>query len=235
MKDRDTESGSCGVPVEQTTGMQWKQTASGTELVYFGDPMCSWCWGIAPQVRALREWSGRNDVPFRVVMGGLRAGGGEPWTDVFRNFLRHHWRDVAARTGQVFNEGLLDRAHFEYDTEPACRAVVTARSLGVADELGFMYRVQHRFYVLNEDPKMPEFLLAVCDELQLDAEFFLHRFESDEMKRRTLEDFQRSRTSGVSSFPTVTLSLPAGTLKIASGFARFDDMREKVEQHIRVR
>ena len=203
MKDCDTQSGSCEVPLGESSGTRWKQAADGAELVYFGDPMCSWCWGTAPQLRSLREWGGHNNLPFRVVMGGLRAGGGEPWTDAFRNFLRHHWRDVAARTGQTFNEDLLEREFFNYDTEPACRAVVTARSLGVPDELEFMYRVQNRFYVLNEDPKEPE--------------------------------FYRCRSSGVSSFPTLALSLPAGLLKIASGYATFDDMRRSVERHVTAR
>lgn len=235
MKDCDTQSGSCEVPLGESSGTRWKQAADGAELVYFGDPMCSWCWGTAPQLRSLREWGGHNNLPFRVVMGGLRAGGGEPWTDAFRNFLRHHWRDVAARTGQTFNEDLLEREFFNYDTEPACRAVVTARSLGVPDELEFMYRVQNRFYVLNEDPKEPEFYPAICEDMNLDTETFLQRFDSDEMKQRTLDDFRRCRSSGVSSFPTLALSLPAGLLKIASGYATFGDMRRSVEQHVTAR
>lgn len=227
MQDCDADAGICRLP-----GVEAAETPAAesveAELIYFGDPMCSWCWEISPQLRALRDWSLERKLPFRLVMGGLRAEGGDPWNDAFRGFLRHHWRDVAARTGQTFNEGLLAREHFDYDTEPACRAVVTARSLGVADELEFMYRVQHGFYVDNEDPKAPAFYPRICEELGLDPDAFLQRFESDELKRRTAEDFRQTRRSGVSSFPTILLWLPSGFVLIARGFARFEQMRDAV-------
>ncbi len=40
------------------------------ELIYVGDPMCSWCWGIAPQLDTLVRT--HPDIPLRIVVGGLR-------------------------------------------------------------------------------------------------------------------------------------------------------------------
>src|SRR5690606_34230299 len=131
----DTEcsnnDGICQVPGGSAPELRTFENAEGLEVVYFGDPMCSWCWGISSQIERLRRWCLAENISFRLVMGGLRAGGGDAWDRRFRDFLRHHWQEVAGLTGQTFNTGLLDAESFEYDTEPACRAVVTARSMAI--------------------------------------------------------------------------------------------------------
>ena len=38
-------------------------------LISVGDPMCSWCWGFAPEIDSLAD-----DYPVDVVVGGLRPG-----------------------------------------------------------------------------------------------------------------------------------------------------------------
>ena len=40
-------------------------------LVYFADPMCSWCWGFSPVIEAISEQFGTS-LPIRLIMGGLR-------------------------------------------------------------------------------------------------------------------------------------------------------------------
>ncbi|MFQ5523922.1 MAG: DsbA family protein, partial [Acidimicrobiia bacterium] len=40
-----------------------------TKLIYVGDPMCSWCWGFAPEIEDLAD-----EYPVEVVVGGLRPG-----------------------------------------------------------------------------------------------------------------------------------------------------------------
>ena len=70
-----------------------------------------------------------NGIPCRIVLGGLRPGGGEAWNEEFKGFLKHHWEEVTARSGQPFGDKLFSLDHFNYDTEPACRAVVVARGM----------------------------------------------------------------------------------------------------------
>jgi len=43
------------------------------ELIYFVDPMCSWCWDFSPVILSISQaFPGR--VPVRVVLGGLFPG-----------------------------------------------------------------------------------------------------------------------------------------------------------------
>jgi putative protein-disulfide isomerase len=209
-----------------------RATTMSPEIVYYGDPMCSWCWGISPQLLEFRSWCNARELPFCIVVGGLRAGGGDPWNTRFREFLRHHWREVAERTRQPFNEAILDRDAFEYDTEPACRAVVAARSMCVEDELGFFAEIQRRFYVDNEDPKQAGFYSVICTDFGLNKDDFSECFKSSTARERTRADFAISRNSGITGFPTIALKHGTNQTIIATGFATVDEMRELADRHL---
>jgi putative protein-disulfide isomerase len=227
-----SRDGICEVPRAAAPKSRTLATAEGPEVVYFGDPMCSWCWGISSQLERLHRWCVAEGIPFRLVMGGLRAGGGDAWDRRFRDFLRHHWQEVAGLTGQTFNTGLLDADSFEYDTEPACRAVVTARSMAIMDELAFFAGVQRGFYVDNEDPKCPTFHAARCGAFGLDPDAFVERFASDDVREATKADFAAARAARVTGFPTIALYRNSEQAVIATGFANFDDMRRNITQKL---
>jgi len=88
----DPITGLCTIPDFDAPSetISWKQ---GEELIYIGDPMCSWCWGISPELNALERYATSENIPFKVLMGGLRPGGGEEWNDEFKGYLRHHWEN----------------------------------------------------------------------------------------------------------------------------------------------
>ncbi len=103
----------------------------GKRIILFADPMCSWCWGFAPVISAIREeFAGL--APIRLVVGGLRAGETKPMDEKSKVYIRHHWEHVQSATGQPFDFEFFDRDGFVYDTEPACRASVAARNLAPA-------------------------------------------------------------------------------------------------------
>ncbi len=65
----------------------------GTDFVYVADPMCSWCWGFAPVMKAFRERY-PNAFEYRLVLGGLRAGrSATPLDDQMKSYIAHHWRE----------------------------------------------------------------------------------------------------------------------------------------------
>ena len=124
----DPETGLCTpAPLDgETIEIDYR---NDVEVIYVGDPMCSWCWGISPQLNQLKEKARANQISYQIVLGGLRPGGGDEWNENFKNFLKHHWEEVNTRSGQPFGFELFERDTFNYDTEPACRAVVAMRSL----------------------------------------------------------------------------------------------------------
>jgi putative protein-disulfide isomerase len=223
--DCDVETGICQPESAAPARASAPKQIADQEVIYVGDPMCSWCWGIAPALRQLQLHCAHQRLPFRVLVGGLRPGGGDLWNREFKEFLAHHWREISKRTGQEFAFGILERETFDYDTEPACRSVVTARSLREDVALDFFAAVQRKFYVENEDPKVCEFYRGICNELSLDFDEFSRRFNSDDMKRRTQEEFQQSRNWGVSGFPSVLVQAHGRLTTITCGYSTFEKMR----------
>ena len=116
---------------------------SRPHLLYIFDPMCSWCYGFAPVIEAIAEHFG-DRLPVKLMVGGLRAGNTVAMTAKDRDYIRGAWTRVGAASGQPFDFAFFDREHFVYDTEPACRAVVTVRSMAPDKALAFKAAVSAR-------------------------------------------------------------------------------------------
>ena len=61
----------------------------GPHLIYFADPMCSWCWGFAPVAEAIRQRLG-DALPIRLMMGGLRPGTTKSLDEAGKRTIREH-------------------------------------------------------------------------------------------------------------------------------------------------
>lgn len=171
------------------------------EFVYVGDPMCSWCWGFAPVLERLVS---HYDLPVRTVVGGLRPGSrAEQLDDEFREFLLHHWEQVEDKSGQPFDPAVLDRDGWAYDTEPACRAVVTMRELAPQETLRWFARLQRAFYAEGVDVTDLAAIPPLLDGFDVDADAFTRLLHAEETLERTREDFAESRSYGVTGFPTL--------------------------------
>ncbi len=230
----DVNTGICAPADLDDAGFMAPAAKPDWELIYVGDPMCSACWGIANTVNQLPDWVIDQGAQFSILVGGLRPGGGDKWDEGFRNFLRQHWTEVAELSGQPFELGLMDREHFDYDTEPSARAVVVARSmLGEVDASGrqltsFFQDLQHRFYVLNEDPGELEFYREPVTKLELDFAEFSRRFESQEARSETRAEFMLNRSWGVRGFPSFVLRRGDEVEILGSGFLSLEQVAERV-------
>lgn len=189
------------------------------QLIYFADPMCSWCWGFAAVMDAIDEVWGET-LPVRVVMGGLRPGTTEPMTEKAKSELRGHWVHVTEASGQPFGPSGLDAPGFVYDTDPAARAVVLMRREAPGQELAFLKILQQAFYAGGVDVTDLRALGDLAAGFGLDAAAFSAALSADEVKRAAWRDYAVARGAGVSGFPTLILGpREDGTyVAIARGF-----------------
>ncbi len=198
-------------------------TALDHEIIYVGDPMCSWCWGIAPELQALQDR--HPELPFRVIVSGLRPGPhAEPMDDRMAEFLSDHWRDVSARSGQPFDLAILERRDWIYDTEPACRAVVAMRGLDEAKAWPLFKRLQRAFYAEGILLNDPEVYPQLVQEVGGEPSVFMEAFVSEDTARATWQDFLTASSWGIRGFPTVIARNGSQGHIIANGYRRADDM-----------
>ena len=235
----DPVTGACLLPnLDQPADAAAPVTHHGWAVRYIGDPMCSWCWGISPTVGAGEAFCEAQGIEFSITMGGLRAGGGDPWNAAFKDFLRKEWRHIAQATGQPFGFTLLEAPHFDYDTEPACRAVATVKLLQARNRLPgsaalkFFSAVQRKFYVEGQDPKVTDFYASICASLALDFDEFRAVFDSPEGQQAVQQEFVRCRQWGVRSFPTLLLEHGGKTEPLAEGFVTAEQLLSRLRQAI---
>jgi putative protein-disulfide isomerase len=199
-------------------------------MVYFADPMCSWCYGFAPVIAELAERF-ENRLPLRIVMGGLRAGNTTPMTAEDRNYIRNAWTRVGAATGQPFDMTFFDRESFTYDTEPACRAVVTARRLLPKMALAFKARISRAFYAESRDMTSAEEIAHVAQEAGFDRARFADVFAAPETHNETFRDFLTAQELGIRGFPTLIAgSEVKGYALLTNGYRPLDDLAVPLER-----
>ena len=198
-------------------------------LVYFADPLCSWCYGFGPELTTFL--AGEPGMRCDVVMGGLRPFNTETMSEQLRTMLRGHWKHVHEESGLPFSEAILERKDFVYDTEPACRAVVAVRSLDAAKALPFMKAVQSAFYAEGRDATRPDVLGDVAQAAGIDRAAFLGAFESRAMKDETRLDFSTAQEMGVAGFPTLAVGYETKQFfLLASGFTRAGVLTERLKE-----
>jgi putative protein-disulfide isomerase len=202
-------------------------------LIYIADPMCSWCYGFAPELVTLLR--GLPDLPVEIMVGGLRAYNKEPLDENLRSTLLEHWERVSNASGMPFTPNHLLRPGFVYDTEPACRAIVTARTLAPSATLSVFHAIQHAFYAEGRDVTQADVLAQAASQglaeanFSIEPEAFLKHWTSREMALETAHDFGQVRRWGVSGFPTVVLERNGKLDLVTSGYLKTEQLVEHMQ------
>jgi putative protein-disulfide isomerase len=192
------------------------------EIIYVGDPMCSWCWGFAPELRRLRNQL-RGKVRVSLCMGSLRSG--HVWDGDFRQYLERQWNAVRTRTGQPFATELLERDAFDYTTEPACRAVCTARALDPEKAFKLLEALQRAFYEGRRDITDGKILCDIATTVGLDGDTFATLFHSEAMREQVTADRYKARAYGASTFPSLVVIDREGHLSVLRGYRTFGELK----------
>ena len=174
----------------------------GPHLIYFSDPMCSWCYGFSTVIEDIRRAYGAA-LPVRVVMGGLRPGTTAPMKPEARREIAGHWTHVHEASGLPFDAAVLEREGFVYDTDPAARAVVVVRRESQDLALRFLGATQRAFYAENRDVTSADTLGDIAADFGLDRSAFLEAWASEDAKKETWGDYALSQRAGVTGFPTL--------------------------------
>jgi putative protein-disulfide isomerase len=182
--------------------------------------MCSWCWGFHPIITTLRE-KYSNTYNFSLVVGGLRTKGEMAWTEESKKYLTQNWNAVANRTQQPFNFSLLNKNTFDYDTYPACKAIVTVRELWGKDaSFDYLEKIQEAFYVKGQDTTS----LAILLKHVTNKENFLTFYESKRAELLMQHDFSKARSMGANAFPSVVKIDKEGHMVCLKGYRTVEEI-----------
>jgi putative protein-disulfide isomerase len=195
-------------------------------LRYFGDPMCSWCWGFKPVLEQVdREYPELRRV---TVMGGLRGESDQPMSDELAKLVQAAWLRIEQTTGQPFNHALWRKHRPLATTLPACRAVLAARLLDAQREWPFMVGMFQAYFTRAMDPTRRETHLDVAAREGLDVESYGAKLDSPEVEHALQRDLLLTRRFGITGFPTVVLSLGKDHYLVSPGYQSIEGMRRAI-------
>lgn len=204
-----------------------------TTLIYIADPMCSWCYGFGPELSTLMQ--GLPDLPVEVVVGGLRPYNTQPMDENLKTTLLSHWHKVAEKTGLPFMDDALTREGFVYNTEPACRAVVTARKIAPTATLAVFQAIQRAFYAEGKDVTRTDVLSEIAAStltslgIPTDAAAFEAQMKSEESIMAAHDDFALTQKWGVNGFPTLVLEREGRLDLVTSGYVEMPLLVEHMQ------
>jgi len=193
-------------------------------LLYVMDPMCSWCWGFAPVAAALIAQARDAGVPTRLVLGGLRSGGSALDAST-RRYILEHWQAVAEATGQPFGfDGAMPDG-FVYDTEPACRALVTARELDAERVWPLLQLIQRSFYEQGVDVTTVLQLVELAEQAGFDRATFAEALTRADTRAATAADFSWVQDLGIAGFPTLLAERNGQLALLTNGYQPLDSLQ----------
>jgi len=140
-------------------------------LHYIHDPLCGWCYGAAPLVKAARAV-----LPVQAHGGGMMAGPARrPVTAELRGFVLPHDRRIGQLTAQPFGaayaDGLLRDTAAVLDSEPPIAATLAADTFD-GRGLDMLARLQTAHYVEGRRIAERAVLEQLAEEIGLDREAF---------------------------------------------------------------
>ncbi len=201
-------------------------------LIYVGDPMCSWCYGFAgPLDELLSDPREAAPLQLAIVLGGLRPFTTEPMNAARISEIEDHWHHVAQASGQRFAKAPDTAMHqpgFVYDTEPASRATVTVRTLWPKHVWRYFTAVQQAFYADGRNVTDAVVLADIAGRLGLPQAEFESAFASQQMRDSTLRDFEQSQNWGIRGFPTLVAEHDDHLHMVGSGYMPIATLRERI-------
>ena len=178
-----------------------------TTLHYIYDPLCGWCYGAAPLVKAAREV-----LSVRPHGGGMMTGARrQAVTPQLRDFVKPHDARIAQlsgqRFGQGYRDGLLHDTNAVFDSEPPTAAMLAVEVIA-GRGLDMLAQLQIAHYVEGRRIAERAVLIDVAAALGLDPASFaeaLDRLSGEAVQAHIDETRAFMAQVGAQGFPSFVL------------------------------
>jgi putative protein-disulfide isomerase len=204
-----------------------------TVLHYIYDPLCGWCYGAAPLVRAARDI-----VPVVAHGGGMMAGDNrQRVSPQLRNYVMPHDQRIAQATGQAFGqayfEGLLRDETAVFDSAPPIAAVLAAEQLS-GSGLDMLAQLQVAHYVHGQRIADANVLLQLAQELGLEPQAFQAALKQAPVSAHIKASRALLARVGGQGFPTFALETEGlfEVLNVGAYLGRIDAWCDKLRQSV---
>lgn len=207
-------------------------------LLYFHDPMCSWCWGFRPVWDEIQKIV-KDDFPLvdvAYIAGGLAPDNPNPMPDNMQAAIEGHWRRISAELGTTFNHEFWSKNTPRRSTYHACRAVLAAKRQ--QSEQRMINAIQEGYYLRALNPSDETILIQLAGEfLNQNA---LDKFSTDlrsadidaELQQQVTQYRKLQIEGAVNGFPSLVLEVEGKYHSIAVNYKDADAMLTQIHSHL---
>lgn len=204
---------------------------SEKRLVYVFDPLCGWCYGFSPVVRALHDATKRR-ATWEVMAGGMVLGDRVGPIGRLSDFLKQALPRVEGTTGikfgSAFTTGVLEPGTQILSSLEPSRALQAVKTLAPGRGLDFAVALQKALYEDGRDITNLSVLGEVAEALGLEA--FTLEYLKTETLEKTEAEFEQVSEMGVTGFPTL-VGFDGDRARVFSrGWAPFGRIFETVDR-----
>ena len=182
-------------------------------LIYAFDPLCGWCYGFIPAMRALT--AAHPDLPIDLRMGGLVTGERiRPYADM-ATYIRGAHQQMASVTGMALGAPFFDRILASPTIIASslipCAALLQVRAARPEKTLDFAHAVQIAHFRDGDDLGDPAVYARLAAKTGLDLDFNLPG--PRDLTPALAMEFSATRQFGVRAYPTLLVQNPDGSVE----------------------
>lgn len=171
-------------------------------LLYFHDPMCSWCWGYRPTWLKLEALLS-STVPIEYCLGGLAPDSNIEMSQALADKIKSHWQRIENQLGTEFNYNFWTDCKPRRSTYPACRAVIAAKKQNAEREM--ILAIQQAYYLKAKNPSNQDVLIGIAEALGLNLACFKVDNSSVETERDLISQISLTKELKAPGFPALIL------------------------------
>ncbi|MEJ2115419.1 MAG: DsbA family protein [Gammaproteobacteria bacterium] len=197
------------------------------KLVYFANPMCSWCWGFAPVIQKIKESKFVENIS--LILTPFRIDTTQPMDDELRNYILGQWHKVHQTTSQPFDFSFAMPAGFIYNTRLVCLAIKSFKKQIPELEFKYLHALQQAYYTENLDLTNQEMLINIANSFSVDNELFIRDLNNKNITEELEEDFSFCQHLNVQSYPTLMYEKFDSYAILSSGYTAYDELLTRIE------
>lgn len=180
-------------------------------ITNFTDPVCTWCWGSEPVLRAL-ETHYPNQIEYRYVMGGLvedindfadQSNGINAGAEGANAQIVKHWVEAGERHGMPVEPEGFHLFSDEYPSTYPQNIAYKAAQLVAPDKADhFLRRIREATMVEGLVTSRADVQMSLADEVGIDIVAFTKAMKDGTAEKAFNGDLALTRSMGVTGFPT---------------------------------
>ena len=180
-------------------------------IYQFTDPVCVWCWGNEPVMRAIDYLYG-NKVGVEYIMGGLieeittlydLKGSKRQIIERANAIMAEHWLSASERHGMPVNTRHMALFSERYPSSfPQSIAYEAARRIDATAAKRLLRRIREATFVEARRTSQIDVLIELAAEVGIDTARFIDEYTTGEAQNDFSQSRMKCRRNGITGFPS---------------------------------